>query len=244
MFKAFVRATRRVAVSGSFAIALLGPVHAQTPSALASKSPSRLTLDDLYARDAVPDAALSPSGRWLAAVVSRADDDAVICVDLTTGEKKLITRLPKDSYGGQIDTRIGMVIWKTDDRLLLRLTSLPDEGTDASRLSRANVLKLGERLIAVNRDGKNVVQMLGDQYNAALVGAWDLSNIQTLLRKDPNHILMAVGGWDGRSLFRVDVNTGEGKVIEPQKDSIINWWLDVDGNPVVREEFSIGELRY
>jgi dipeptidyl aminopeptidase/acylaminoacyl peptidase len=240
MFNAFARAAVRAGASFLLLVTCTG---SQISSAQSPVAPVRLTLDNLYSRPSVPDAALSPSGRWLAAVLSRDKDDAVIVVDLTTGEKKLVTRLPKDSYGGQIDTRIAMVTWKTDDRLLLRLASSPNQGTDVARLSLGSVVKLGQRLIAVDRDGKHVTQMLGDQYNAALVGAWDTSNIQSLLRKDPDHILMAVGGWDGRSLFKVDVNTGEGKVVEPQKESIISWWLDVDGNPIVREEYSIGELR-
>ena len=65
-----------------------------------------------------------------------------------------------------------------------------------------------------------------------------------MLWKDPKHILIRVGGWEGRSLFKVDVTTGEGKLVEKQRESVYDWWFDVDGNAVVRVEYSLGTLRY
>ena len=76
--------------------------------------------------------------------------------------------------------------------------------------------------------------MLGDNRNAALDGAFDLGAIMSFLRKDPNHILMVLDGFNGRSLFKVDLDTGHGKQMERPSESVVGWWLDVDGNPVVR----------
>ena len=50
--------------------------------------------------------------------------------------------------------------------------------------------------------------MLAANRNAALDGAFDLGAIRSFLPKDPNHILMVVDGFDGRSLFKVDLDTG------------------------------------
>jgi dienelactone hydrolase len=228
------------------ALSVLACVHPAMSCAqdMAPSASLRLTIEDLYSRPSVADASISPSGKWLAAVVSRADDDAVLAVDLATGQKKLIAGLNKNAFGAQIDTRITSVIWKTDDRLLFRLTSDPNEGVDYSRLSQGNLLKLGHRLIAVDRVGGKMTPLLGDQYNEALVGAFDMSNIQSMLLNDPQHILMGIGGWDGRSLFKVNVQTGVGKVIEPQKESTTGWWFDVNGNPLVRTEASVGTVRF
>jgi dipeptidyl aminopeptidase/acylaminoacyl peptidase len=224
---------RRMVLAAA-ALASMGLAHAQAP----------LTIEDINSELNVVDTSISPSGRYLAAVIRRKDDDMIITVDLKNGEKKPVTRINKDSYGGQIDARISAVYWKTDDRLLFRLHMEPDEDLSFNKLSRGSILKLGKRLIAINRDGTKLTPMLGEQYNEALVGAFDTSNIQSLLKKDPSHILMNIGGWDGRSLFKVNVDTGEGKVVEKQKESVRGWWLDADGNAIVRVESSVGTLRF
>jgi dipeptidyl aminopeptidase/acylaminoacyl peptidase len=203
-----------------------------------------LTLDDLYSEYNVIDVDLSPSGKLVAAVIRRKDEDGLICLDLATGQKTVIMRINKDAFGNQLDVRLGYVIWKTENRLLLQVRSTPNDGVDISKLSRGSLLKLGYRLYAIDRDGKNVTPLLGTQHHAALEGAWDTSNIASMLWKDPDSILVRVGGWEGRSLFRVDVNTGKGKIAEKLNPRVVDWWLDVDGNAAVRVEYSAGSLRY
>lgn len=216
---------------------------AQAPTPAPAGKPV-LTLDDLYSEYNVIDADLSPNGKMIAAAIRRQNDDMLVVLDLTTNQKTPVTRINKDAFGDQIDVRMGWVVWKTDDRLLLQLQSDSNEGVDYSRMSQSNLLKLGNRLYAVDRDGKNLTPMFGKQWTEELVGAFDTSNIASILRNDPKHILIKVGGWEGRSLFKVDVDTGSGKVVEKQKESIIDWWLDTDGNAVGRVEFSAGTMRY
>lgn len=203
-----------------------------------------VSLDDLYSELTVIDTDISPNGKVIAAVVRRKDDDAVILLDLTTGEKKMVTRINKDSFGSQLDVRLGFVRWKTDQRLLFQLQSRPNEGQRIDHMAEGNILKLGDRLYGVNRDGTNLKPMLGEQYDEAMVGATDISDISSMLWNDPKHILLKIGGWDGRSLFKVDVDTGKGEVVEKQKEGIIDWWFDVNGNATVRVEYSYGTLRY
>ena len=216
------------------------PASAQSPPPAAT----RVSIEDLYSEYNIVDVDISPSGKTLAAVVRRDSEDVLMSVDLATNEKKLITRINKDSFGDQIDVRMGFVYWKTEHRLLFQLRSMANKGLSTSRLSLNNVLKLGNRLYAVDRDGKNLIAMLGDQYNEAMVGAFDTSDIASMLWNDPKHVLLRIGGWEGRSLFKIDVETGRGKVVEPQKESIVDWWLDVDGTAIGRIEYSAGTLRY
>jgi dipeptidyl aminopeptidase/acylaminoacyl peptidase len=217
------------------------PALAQTP---APAGKPVLTLEDIYSEPSVIDAKLSPNGKMIAAAIRRENTDMLVVLDLTTGQKTAVTRINKDDFGDQIDVRMGFVLWKTDDRLLFQLRSKANEGVGYERLSRSNLLKVGHRLYAVDRDGKNLTPMFGKQWNEELVGAFDTSVIASTLRSDPKHILIKVGGWEGRSLFKVDVTTGEGKVAEAQKDGIVDWWFDVSGKAVVREEYSIGTLRF
>ena len=221
-----------------------GPALAQAQETAPATPKPSLTLEDLYSQYNVIDADISPSGKIIAATVRSEKDDAIVALDLTTGQKKLITRINKDAFGKQIDVHIGYVMWKTEDRLLFQVQSDANDGLDYSKMSRGSVLKLGNRLYAVDRDGKNLVAMFGDQYDDALVGAFDTSDIAAILWNDPKHILIRVGGWDGRSLFKVDVTTGRGKVVEKQKEGIIDWWFDVNGVAAVRVEYSVGTLRY
>ncbi len=233
----------------SMLLALCGLVAVAAPPALAQATPAAaplpsLTIEDLYSQHNIVDVDISPSGKTLAAVVRRDSEDVIMSIDMATGEKKIITRINKDAFGDQIDVRMGFVLWKTENRLLFQLRSDSNEGLDYSRLSRSNLLKLGNRLFAVDRDGKNAIPMFGEQRVEALVGAFDTSDIASMLVKDPKHILLRIGGWEGRSLFKVDVDTGRGKVVEPQKESIVDWWLDVDGTAIGRVEYSAGTLRY
>src|SRR6185295_15815135 len=169
------------------------PVLAQTP---APAGKPVLTLEDLYSEANVIDAKLSPNGKMIAAAIRRDDTDMLVVLDLTTGQKTPVTRISKDDFGDQIDVRMGFVLWKTDDRLLLQLRSKPNEGVGYDRLSRSNLLKVGHRLYGVDRDGKNLTPMFGKQWKEELVGAFDTSDIASMLRSDPKHILIKVGGWE------------------------------------------------
>ena len=225
-------------------VALACPLTTLAQGTAPAAKKASLTLEDLYSDANVVSAHISPSGKSIAAAVRSKDQDAIILVDLTTGEKKIVTKLSKDAFGKQIDVHIGYVRWKTEDRLLFQVESDANAGLDINDLSRGSILKLGWRLFAVNRDGKNLVPMFNEQWEEELVGAFDTSDIASMLWNDPTHILIRVGGWDGRSLFKLDVNTGRGKVIERQKEGVIDWWFDVNGTAVVRVEYSVGTMRY
>ena len=85
--------------------------------------------------------------------------------------------------------------------------------------------------------------MLADNHNSALDGAYDLGAIMSFLPRDPNHILMVLDGYSGRSLFKVDLESGLGEQIEPPSESVVGWWLDVDGTGGALDRFG-GTLRF
>ena len=221
------------------------PLLAQS-SAPASNPPATaarpLSLDDLYSDLDLADAALSPSGRYIAYIVRRPAEDLLVVMDLQTKERKPIQRSTPDQASKKLVTHIAEVSWKSDERLLFRTTVRPRQGVrldaNSSRLDF-----LGDRLFAANRDGTKVVAMFAANKNAALYGAFNLGAIMSFLPKDPSHILMVVDGWDGRSLFKVDLGTGTGEEIERPSDTVVGWWFDVDGKPVVRRSESGGTVR-
>jgi dipeptidyl aminopeptidase/acylaminoacyl peptidase len=221
-------------------------VLAQTtaPAPPATPAPTRpVSLNDLYSELNIVDTAISPSGRYLAIIVRRPTDDTLAVLDLQTNEKKAIQRSKPTDAGKKLVMHISTVYWKSDERLLFRVSVRPEEDTLLSPAASSKIARLGDRLFAVNRDGSKLVAMLGDNRNAALEGAFDLGAIRSFLPHDPSHILMELDGFNGRSLFKVDLETGRGEQMERPSESVIGWWLDVDGVPVVRITAHNGTIR-
>jgi dipeptidyl aminopeptidase/acylaminoacyl peptidase len=215
-----------------------------TPAPATASGPTRLpTLDDLYSELNIVDTSISPSGRYLAIIVRRPTDDTLAVMDLQTSEKKALQRSKPTDLGTKLVMHIASVDWKSDDRLLFRVAVRPEEDAKFTPASTSKVAKLGDRLFAINRDGTKLVAMLADNRNAALEGAFDLGAIRSFLPKDPNHILMELDGFNGRSLFKVDLDTGRGEQMERPSETVVGWWLDVDGAPVVRTSASNGSIK-
>jgi dipeptidyl aminopeptidase/acylaminoacyl peptidase len=223
------------------------PLFAQSAAPVDAKPESQpgrtLALEDLYSELSVVDAALSPSGRYLAVIARQPDEDRLLVHDLATGERKYIQRAGVNQAGPGLSLRMGTVYWKSDDRILCRLHVRPKEGRNINSMSTSTLGKLGDRLFAVNRDGSRFVMLLTDTRDTALAGAFDLGDIASFLHQDPSHVLMELDGYNGRSLFKVNVETGKGEQIEPPSLSVVGWWLDLDGNPVVRATVSSGTVR-
>jgi dipeptidyl aminopeptidase/acylaminoacyl peptidase len=219
---------------------------ATTASATESHAPGlpAATLDDLLAEDGVADVAVSPSGRYLAIVVRKGITDRLAVMDLQTGEHQVITTVGRKDVGQRFDARMSTAYWKTDERLLFRLEILPAEGVEWKDLRFGGFRRLGTRLFAIDRNGKNRIRMLGENNNFALDLAFDLGTIRSMLPRDPEHILMVTDGEIGRSLFKVNVITGQGEVVERPNKSAWDWWLDLDGRAIVRVEASLGTLRF
>jgi dipeptidyl aminopeptidase/acylaminoacyl peptidase len=226
---------------------LATPLFAQPappPEARAASTPGRtLALEDLFSELSVVDAALSPSGRYLAVIARQPDEDRLLVQDLTTGERKYIQRAGINQAGPGLTLRMGTVYWKSDDRILCRLHVRPMEGKNINSMSTATLRSLGDRLFAVDRDGGRFAMLLTDTRDTALAGAFDLGDIASFLHHDPKHVLMQLDGYNGRSLFKVNVETGKGAEIEPPSPSVVGWWLDLEGNPVVRATVSAGTVR-
>jgi len=85
--------------------------------------------------------------------------------------------------------------------------------------------------------------LLGDNAEGALDGALNFGRVASYLPNDPAHILLTVNGNAGLSLFKVDVNDGVGVLVEKPRQRIEGWWLDLDGNAVLRMEYLNGTIR-
>jgi hypothetical protein len=232
-----IRSTLRASrVAALFLVCLVSPCIAQaaSPAADTAKPARPPTLHELYSELSLVDTAISPSGQYVAAIVRREKEDLLVVFDLASGEKKVLQRVGFGDVGKGLLMYMVMVEWKTDDKLLLRSRVRPEDANNFFTVSTTKIAKLGSRLFSVDRGGGKAIQLLGDNYNEALEWALELGDIRSLLPHDPKHILMEVDGAHGRSLFKVNIETGRGEQIERPSENVVGWWLDLDGNPVVR----------
>ena len=205
--------------------------------------PKPLTIEDLISDPDLRDAAVSPSGKFLAAALWRLDSDMIVVMDLDSKATKVLTNISHDVAGKNLNVRIENLFWKSDDRLLFRTSIWPDEHDYEQRFHEKTWLKLGERMFAINSDGGKLVRLLGDNTEGALDGAMDLGSVASYLPNDPAHVLLTVNGGAGLSLFKVDVNNGVGVLVEMPRQRIAGWWLDLDGHAVLRMEYLNGTIR-
>jgi dienelactone hydrolase len=217
-----------------------GPAQAQDASA---KPLRPATLDDLYGELNLVDSAISPNGQYVAAIARLDKGDVLVVFDLVNGGRKVVQKVEFNEAGKGLLLYMLTVDWKTDDKLMLRLRVRPEDMLNFYTVSSARIAKLGDRLFAIERATGKAVALLGDNRNAALEGAFDLGDIRSLLPKDPQHILMELNGFNGRSLFKVNIETGRGEQIERPLESVMGWWLDLDGRPVVRESITNRTIR-
>ncbi len=211
-----------------------------------AQEPGRRTavLADFYSDPNIVDAAVSPTGRYVASIVRRADDDMLVSLDLETKEATIVQSSRHAALGKHLDLHMEFVEWKTDDRLLVKMDVWPVEGRRVESLATGTIGRLGKRLVSVKRDGTESIPLLADNHDIALEGVLDQGDVASLLPRDPKNILLRVNGFIGRSLYKVDLETGRGSLVEPPSRDAYDWWLDIDGNPVVRLSLRNGSIRY
>ena len=110
------------------------------PSSTSSTRPSRPRVDT-----------------WPSSCAARPTTSLVV-MDLQTNEKKAITRIEARAGSARSwSCTSRTVYWKTDERLLFRVTVRPDEGLVLQLHVVQQLDMLGDRLFAVNRDGSKLV---------------------------------------------------------------------------------------
>jgi dipeptidyl aminopeptidase/acylaminoacyl peptidase len=181
-------------------------------------------------------ATLSPDGALLAFVYVKQDDKgelSTIAVEhLDSGQIDVVTKL----------TTKGMTVtwlaWKDNNRLLVGLNILDVKRTGDKPSSEIVSYKYGNFIVAVDRDGGHVMQMLKsdslwNSQRGAHVGMLDR------LKNDPDHILAVAPNTAGYSAaYRVDVHTGLAVQVEPGQGDVTSWTTDSTGAIVARTRFN------
>lgn len=206
---------------------LAGAVVAQEPNAAAATRPQ---VDSFLQPDAIAAASLSPSGRYLAALLRRGEERDVIVKDLETGQSRSV-------MGGAADERFGGVYfnwirWKSDDRLIIG-AALVDVRRNGGRSNGAiNDVRHGSVVISMPRDGSTFLQL-----KAPLTSPGEPGDVLDILPDDADHLLMTFRDGAGLDVARVNVLTGESERVLDGDLRTLSYLTDRDG-------VIVGRLRY
>ena len=185
-----------------------------------------------------------PPGSYVAAVAHTAATYAVLTVDLETMTRNVIFKVDLNMVSKKTEMRIRSVQWKSDERLLVRTSLLPAKDVRSFGFGMHTIPMLGDRVFALDRDGRNLVRLLNDTSSYALTDTLDLGSVESWLPHDPDHVVMAVNSAGGATLFRVNVRTGKGEQVEPRRGRALGWWLGALGEPIVRVDWAIGAREF
>ncbi len=198
------------------------------PAPAADPRPSdRLPVSAFYDDAAFGDARLSPDGANIAYVEKVEGGFAVAVKNMKTGDARIALHV---SLKGMT---IEWVRWKDDNRLLIgvRLEDIIRAGGNPDGEIKNG--KFGQFIVAVNRDGTNMVQLLKGDFWNTVRGA----NVKLLdrLKNDPDHILaVAPDESQNMSVWKVNIRTGEAALVERSYGDVISWGTDITGAVVSR----------
>ncbi len=196
-------------------VALAASVFAKEPSTLALVGPAT-----------TPAAQMSPGGRYFA-IVDRSLDPEVepklLFVDSTGVEQPVSVPLGKDT-----DFR-GMA-WVNDDRLIFIGSQFRKVRVSSGGRAELDIV----RMFSIDRTGKDSVVLFEDSKSVS--AALSPPQVLNVLPDDPEHIIMAAVG-NTRStldLWKVNVFTGDAKLLYRGFNNTFGWFLDADGDPAFR----------
>lgn len=160
------------------------------------------------------DAALSPNGRFLAAITIHQDRSLLAITDL---DAPLSTPSELFEPGGNLGFR--QVTWASDNRLLISVPIIMD---------KSGYRGFGTRLIAMSPRGENVVELVSPDGSDRNVVQ---DQIVDLLPHDSEHILMSVARSDPQKpeVHKVNIYTGKSKRIENSQRDVSQWMSDHSG---------------
>jgi dipeptidyl aminopeptidase/acylaminoacyl peptidase len=168
----------------------------------------------------VAQAEIAPDGKTVAAVQNGADGMTAVALYDLTG-----TRAPTAVTVGE--GKIRWLQW-VNNNYALALVS------DSKTFGWGNIatFEIGCWL-SVDKNAGKAEYLTGGFGHSCYFGPGD---IESTLPAEPDHIL--VGQWNnGVNLFKVDLRTGHGKVVEDGKYETYDWVVDVDGTPLVRMDY-------
>jgi dipeptidyl aminopeptidase/acylaminoacyl peptidase len=215
----------------SLSAAAVAQTPATTPSAPAQASgpPDAARFTDPVSAFG---ASMSPSGNFVAYVARTDTSEQVIVVNLATQSISSPSTLNSDQ--GTFD----WVSWKGEDRLIIGVTVhhyVPGHSVTGNRTTHGDGSYDVSRVIAMNRDGSNPVQMFEGNLRS-LYYSYGSSQLLDSLPNDPSHILITAFDNLGVGVWRADVATGHVERVADGAYTTMDYLTDSNGTPVMRQD--------
>jgi len=205
----------------------------------------KLTAFDFLKPASFSDVSLSPNGQFMA--VSSVTTER-LCIDrngqIARSSKKCKDKKKqyREVYGVNIfdiknlkgvavipipkNLVVDWVDWVNDDRLLVAVQRPFTYGN-------YDFSEGGARVVSFSRTTKKTVPLFSGRRRLGKQNRY-LSRISNFLPDDPDHVLMPASLNDDLDLWKVNVNTGDAKVIGEGKMHTFHWQTDRAGRPVFR----------
>lgn len=212
-----------IAASWCWSIACAEPAKTRSP-------PGSISLEDLFAEASFSRASLSPNGQYLAMARNGAAS-GVSVTDLKQRKTQVVLGFGSGDKAVK-GLHVDWIIWKNDDRLVVGFTLLDITWYGGRVGGEILSYRYGRFMQALDRDGKNPVRLMeGGFWDGDRAFHLDLLDRMSL---DPDHILVTAPQNDHASVWKVDIHTGKGVLIENGSSSIYAWKTDRNGEIVAR----------
>ncbi len=202
-------------------------------SASAQQAP-RAPLDWFVGYDTFRGAAMSPNGRFIAALRHDELGDVLMVVDMETRRAAAIQRARIDQ-----SLQLANVRFVSNERIMFTLQQRNRvEFTRSSMIRRASVddgFETNTRIYSSNLDGSGLIPLYDPSAQQGLPREIDAAFV-SLLPNDNDHVLLIVPAIGGAELRSVNVHTGAFTKVDQGTLFTFNWVVDVNGAPVLRQD--------
>jgi dipeptidyl aminopeptidase/acylaminoacyl peptidase len=185
-------------------------------------------------------ATLSPDGKFVAGILRDNDGDLLIVHDRTTKVTKPIQRARSDQ-----NLELTFVQFKGDDRLIFGLQQkfqiVQGKGSRSTKTPDPTDLGFSytSRIFTSDLNGGDL-KSLYDPSGEQGFPRWVTAAIQEILPEDPKHVLLRTPSTGGSQLRKVNLKTGKSSILETGSQDTINFVLDNQKKPVLREDSVAG----
>ncbi len=174
---------------------------------------------------------MSTSGNYAAYIRDVGETDQLVVVDLHTFDARIIQSAPANA--GQLR----WVAFKSDDRLIFgtrHIAGLGGSLETGSRLRGVAALNFSVwRVFAIDRDGRNRVEMFGEQSRQLAHGIGSTFMVDTL-PGDAENILLTATDNSGLGVWRANVSSGRVERVANGDFDTFDYTTDGAGYPVIR----------
>jgi len=194
---------------------------------------SNPTVEDFLRAPELRDVEISPDGKHLAMIINEGDIRKVIVRNVETPDMPVV-----GGFAGDV-IRPSFLYWGNNDRLLISL-AVPWDIKRARRESTESDFDIDEyatvsRMISVDKDMDNaVILMEGER---ALRNNRSLSRVTNFLPNKSDNVLMAAYRDGKRTLYEVNIDTGEADLIARGSTRTYKFLNDDDGNLLYRFDY-------